>query len=329
MRIDQLCIRHLDKRAPKNPCPSGRAGDFPGTFFFDTCQRQLWIGWLEVCEHLCATPTTPMRVETYTGEKAYQFLLRVASGLESAIAGETDVFGQLKQAWRDFEAVPAGPISAQLAAELRPWIHRIFEDTKEIRSRHLENLGGASYGTLVRRMLALEGASDRIFIVGAGKIARSVAPFLLQSELLVWNRTPALAQVLAADLRGQGARRVAVLDSEEEGWRVATHVVVCIPLDTSAAGDARRIAWWSSRMDAEKKIILHLGCLRGQSVDGWEKVPEFYGLDSLFELRSSQAEVRDSQLRLARRMCAERSQLRSLGGSITLAHGWEDLGAFV
>ena len=37
--------------------------------------------------------------ELYQGADAYGFLLRLASGLESEIAGETEIFGQIKEAW--------------------------------------------------------------------------------------------------------------------------------------------------------------------------------------------------------------------------------------
>ncbi len=317
MHIEQLCIRHLSKRTT---ALGGRAEDYPGTFFFDSCQRQMWIGLQQNDRARLATPD----IEIYHGERAYLFLLRVAAGLESAIVGETDVFGQLKQAWRDFERTAHGALKRELGV----WLQKIFEDTKEIRSRHLENLGGASYGTLARRLLALE-SHDRVFIVGAGKIARSVAPFLLQSPLLLWNRTPGTALVLASELRAQGAVNVAVIRDEADGWRGASHAVVCIPLDADSGGDIRRIALWSAKPAQEKRLVLHMGCLRGQGSKPWEALPGFRCLDNLFELRSAQAEVRDSQLSLARRMCIERSQQRTLGGSLTMAHGWEDLGAFV
>ena len=326
-QLRNLRILHLSKRAATVVALSCRAESFPGTFFFDSCQRAMWIGFHDGRPRLAPPPG----VECYSGEQAYLFLLRVATGLESAIAGETDVFGQLKEAWRSFEKFAEQSEQGELARDLGAWMQKIFEDTKEVRSRHLENLGGASYGTLARRLPNL-GEADRLFIVGAGSIARSVLPFLLQFRLTLWNRTQSTAHELAAELRTQGARHLDVVESEADGWRKATHALVCIPLDTTAEGDTLRIALWNTHdatLTAQKRLILHMGCLRGQSVATWETLPEFRSLDNLFELRSAQAEARDLKLGLARRMCVERAQQRTLGGSLTMAHGWEDLGVFV
>ena len=49
-----------------------------------------------------------------------------------------------------FEAHP------QSAKALRPWIQRLLQDTKEVRSEYVVGLGSATYGSLVRRLLGGE-----------------------------------------------------------------------------------------------------------------------------------------------------------------------------
>src|SRR5262245_63928758 len=70
-------------------------------FRLETCLRRLAVG--DVAE-LSADPADAPAFDQYRGAAAYEFLLRIASGLESEIAGETEVFGQLKEAWRAYES---------------------------------------------------------------------------------------------------------------------------------------------------------------------------------------------------------------------------------
>jgi hypothetical protein len=72
------------------------------------------------------------RSSTSRAPDAYAFLLRFACGLESKLVAETEIFGQIKQAWRDFSE----PRLA-LARQLSPWIQQLFQDAKEIRAQYL------------------------------------------------------------------------------------------------------------------------------------------------------------------------------------------------
>ncbi|MGK5088769.1 hypothetical protein WDW86_14525, partial [Bdellovibrionota bacterium FG-2] len=98
MRIESLQVFHLRKTSEIRRMNLVGAYLLPGAFFLDSCQRMLWVAssdfaWsrVELESHL----------EIFQGEKAFQFLLRIATGLESQIIGETDFFGQLKQAWKE------------------------------------------------------------------------------------------------------------------------------------------------------------------------------------------------------------------------------------
>ena len=92
-------------------------------------------------------------LEHFAGTAAYAFLLRFACGLESKLVAETEIFGQIKQAWRDFSEASSG-----VARQLSPWMQLLFQDAKAIRAQYLANLGSASYGSQVRRLLGEEAA---------------------------------------------------------------------------------------------------------------------------------------------------------------------------
>jgi glutamyl-tRNA reductase len=301
--------------------------DFPfsaaGSFFLDTCQRQLWILHADIAEL-----ALPPGMGVFSGGEAYRFLLRVSTGLESQVRGETDIFGQLKQAWQAFEA--AEPDSAR---DIRPWMLKIFEDTKEIRARHLQHVGGESYGSLVRMLLRKAGhEAGPVLIVGAGHIARSIAPWIAENDLWLWNRSAAGLKVLTDDLLSRGAARLRVVADHEiaRAWSEAAHVIVCIPLD--AAEDEARIRDFEAGFrSGQVRTVIHLGTMREQA-GAWNWLPSFFALDDLFALQKAQGERRHESFGKAEKACDEKALLRGLAGSptgsATLPHGWEDLAAF-
>jgi glutamyl-tRNA reductase len=230
----------------------------------------------------------------------------VAVGLESEVKGETDVLGQLKDAWRAAHA-------SERPHQLSQWMQRLFEDAREIRARCLQGVGGASYGTLARKLIPAQGP---VLIVGAGQMARSVAALLLDRELWVSNRSTENLMEFHAWLRAKGAKNVRVISAEETdgAWKSASAIVVCTPLTAMPA-------------DGVSAPIIHLGVLR-QHAGRWANVANFHPLDDLFELQKTQNELRFLQLQRAERACEERAKLRALGGGLHIAHGWEDLVLF-
>lgn len=259
------------------------------------------------------------QLEIHQGKHGYRFLLAVATGLESAIPGETDVFGQFKEAIKNFEAR-----NSSLLRELRPWFQKLTEDVKEIRSRYLQGAGGSSYGS-VTRMLLSQVHSGSIFLVGAGQMARSVVPYLLESELLVWNRgEERLNSLLEKVQKLAPTAAPKTLQAEFEGWKTAQDVVVCVP--PSDETDQARVDTWNARAN-HTGTVLHLGLLDAKGTV-WEGVKNLKTLADLFAIQKNQGEARRAQIQQARYACSEKANLRALGGPASLAHGWEDLAVF-
>lgn len=310
----------------------------------ETCQRWIWVGSVEGSQN--ASGEIPACVERATGTEAYSFLLRVATGLESRVVGETDVFGQLKEAWRQAEL--SGLHEENL--KIRPWMYRVFEDSKEIRSRFLQNSGGTSYGSLVRKLLRDrfgKRVPGSILLVGAGLLARGVAPYLLEllgpsSSLFLANRSKEKLHALVEELdsneesssccghgfeiESQPKAQVRILESEADekaAWQQAAAVVVCIPFD-SATDRARIQSWKEGGAD---RSLIHLGGHRSECGD-WSELSGFHCLEDIFNLQKSLGEVRSIQIGAAVRACGDRAKLRALGGSLSIPHGWEDLAVF-
>lgn len=280
----------------------------------ETCQRRVHVfpeghpwSWQEPAAGL----------SLHQGTEAYRFLLELATGLASRIAGETNIFGQMKSAWA-------------CHARGHRWLQWLFADAKEIRSRFLSEVGGASYGRLVQQLLRRKGLGHdaTILLVGAGEMASEIAPWLRGWKLQIVNRTPERAEELAAKLRHHPGHPVeAVAGAEADAaWLAADVVIPCVPFD--AAADARRCAALrEAHAGTSKPLVVHLGGSRKQA-GPWNDLVGFHCLDDLFELHEAMDGVRTVRVARARRACAERAEHRELGAALSLAHGWEDLTNF-
>lgn len=282
--------------------------------FIGTCLRSLMVGTRPL------TASAVEGTELYTGAEAYGFLLRLSCGLESEIAGETEIFGQVKAAWREYEA------RASLNAHrLRPLMRQLMKDTKEIRTGHLIGLGSGSYGTLVRKLLGgrVEGPT---LLIGAGQLAATVLPYL-EGDVAVWNRTPANLEALLAEMRRRGVKTQAQavapdLESELAAWGRARNVIVCVPSDPTR--DAQRATVWQSPGPRGGRLV-HLGMT---DVEGtpWEQLAGLFTLADLFAMRDAQADQRQTQLERARRACGDKAQAlaaREAGQPASGQQGWD------
>ena len=137
-----------------------------------------------------------------TGPAAAEHLLRVACGLESAILGDGQILGQVRQAYAVSRA----------ARSTGAWLNRLFETALRAgkRARHETVLGRGATTTasvavdLVERMA---GSLDQrqVLIVGAGETAKVAARHLARlrpARLLIANRTLEHADAIASRLGG-------------------------------------------------------------------------------------------------------------------------------
>lgn len=312
----------------RNTSGSTTTALLPDACVIGTCLREVRIGMQPPDDQPMPAEAAAAGYELHTGADAYRFLLQLACGLESEIAGETEILGQVKQAWRDCETA-----AGEQARLLRPWIQRLLQDTKEIRSEYVVGLGSATYGSLVRRLLGGTSQGPTL-LLGAGQLAETILPFLDTGEVLVWNRSRARAEeMLSRQRKAQIEGRVQLLDStaaaEDAAWRRARDVVICIPAD--AARDAARVQLWRHHGAPEGRV-LHLG-IDSTTGTAWAQLDGVATLRDLFGLRDSQATQRDAMLARARKVCANKAQLARLddadgsrAGSSN--HGWEDLAVF-
>jgi hypothetical protein len=330
MALADLIVLNRNGEFAADAPPDDGSGDalLPQGFAIRTCLRVVHIEVLLAGGHPDPARCLALGYERYTGASAYRYLLQLACGLESEIPGETEIFGQIKEAWRAFEQAQPDD-----ASRLRPWMQRLLQETKEIRSEFVVGLGSATYGSLARRLL---GGTDRgtTLLLGAGQLAESVLPYLEGDEVLVCNRSGERARTLVARQRpGANAPRLTVVDaapeSELPAWRRAHDVVICVPPDPLR--DEARVAAWRGRMGATGRV-LHLGLMDAADTP-WARIGNLATLRELFALRDTHANQREALLARARKACLSKAQLARLDDADgsrpgSASHGWEDLAVF-
>jgi glutamyl-tRNA reductase len=137
-----------------------------------------------------------------------EHIFTVASGLDSAVLGESEVLGQVRRAWERAQRERAsGPVLGSL-------FRHAVETGKRVRSetaiaRGITSLSNGAVALAAnRRPEGLAGA--RVLVVGAGEMGEGVIKAIAShqpSELVVANRTSARAGELVAGLPPELASR--------------------------------------------------------------------------------------------------------------------------
>ncbi|MBR5886615.1 MAG: glutamyl-tRNA reductase [Akkermansia sp.] len=142
----------------------------------------------------------------FCAESALEHLAVVAAGLDSMVVGETEIFGQLKDAYR--AALAAGSTSTAANRTFQ----RVFTIGKKVRTRTTVTSGPTSMGAVAVQLACQslgELAGAKVLVVGAGEIARSTARSLRSrgaESIFVANRSYDRAVALAEQVGGRVIR---------------------------------------------------------------------------------------------------------------------------
>jgi glutamyl-tRNA reductase len=146
-----------------------------------------------------------------TGEEIYslaephslQHLFKVASGLDSMVIGETEIFGQLKDA---YELALA---HQHTGARLNKAFQRAFNVAKHIRTATNIQRGSVSVMSAAVELaekIFSSLAEHEVLVIGAGETSEKTARALQSrgvKKITVTNRSPERAAALAAELGGR------------------------------------------------------------------------------------------------------------------------------
>jgi glutamyl-tRNA reductase len=178
--------------------------------------------WSLLGERLGGTPAARAREYGYIARDrdAVRHLYRVSSGLDSAILGESQIQGQVREAW-EMSRAQAGPV-----------LHRLFQTALHVGSRVRTETGlgrgtasAATAGVAVAAKIFGDLAGRSALILGAGDMAELAATCLSEQGVtitVVANRTQERARAIAERL---GARAVSL----DEAWVhfATTDIALC------------------------------------------------------------------------------------------------------
>ncbi|MBX7209958.1 MAG: glutamyl-tRNA reductase [Verrucomicrobiaceae bacterium] len=152
-------------------------------------------------------------------------LFRVVSGLDSMVLGETEIFGQVKAAYK--LALEAGTTGRTL----NKLFQQAFTVGKKVRNDTLIQRGSTSVGSvavdLAEKVHDLKNC--RVMLVGAGEMSRTCAQSLLSRgarSIIVSNRSYDRAVELATEMKGSALKF--------DEWESVLHEVDVIISSTSA-----------------------------------------------------------------------------------------------
>lgn len=179
----------------------------------------------------------PSDARTCTGRDVAVHLARVTAGIESAVLGEDEIAGQVS------DALTAACEAGLAAGVLRRVGNAALRAGRKCRTETAIGEGATGYGSAACRVIGreLDGAPERVLLVGAGEMARTVGRAVRcrwDARIDVANRSPAYD-----------------LATEDGTWR---------PLDdlSAAVGDADAIV---TAVGADRRVF---GAEHAERCDG-------------------------------------------------------------
>jgi len=238
------------------------------------------------------------------GRDVVQHLLEVASGLDSQILGETEIFGQVKRAYA----------AAQARGSVRAVLNRVFQKAFQA-AKHVRTDTAVTAGQVSVANVAVDLALDifgslgsaRVLLIGAGEMGRrSGRAFASRGagNLTVSSRTVEHASQLASEL-GAGVLRFEERETRLSEW----YVVVCstaAPGTVISAGAVR-----SAMRERGARPILFIDLAMPRDVDA--EVAEagnlfLYNLDDLSQIAEKNRLARAAEAERGRQVLSLRTE---------------------
>jgi len=264
--------------------------------------------------HLCGSKEA-YRSSLYIkeGAEAVRHLFSVASGLDSMVLGETEITGQVKQAYQ----------AAQEAKLTGRVTHRLFQKAlqtaKEVRTRTHIGRGATSVGSvaveLAEKVFGSDLARRSVMILGAGKMGEACVRHLAKKgvrSVLVSNRSYDRAQELAQEFAGRAIRLDDCVGAMSEADIVVSSTgcpqTILHRTDIEAAMKTRR---------NRPLVLIDIAVPRDIDPDV-ERIPNvfLYNIDDLEAIVRENIQQREQELSRCHEIIAQRARevLASLAG---------------
>ena len=281
--------------------------------FYGVCEDESVV--VELTRLFCARQSFP--VESFTqvalslrGREAVQHLFEVASGLDSQMLGETEIFGQVKDAY----------ILAQQRGSTGAILNKVFQKAFQA-AKHVRTDTAISIGQVSVANVAVDLATDifgslvetKILLVGAGEIGEKTAQAFRSrgaASLTVCSRTMERALELASAL---GAL---ALPFDQRASRLSEYdIVVCATSAPDAVISAIAAEQAMHRRPARPLLFVDLAMPRDVDPEVTRLGNVYlYNLDDLARVAEENRHAREAEVDRAREILAGKS-----------AHLWDGL----
>ena len=238
---------------------------------------------------------------TKSGQDVARHLFRLVAGLDSMVLGETEIFGQVKQAYK--QALESGATKGVL----NKLFQKSFSVGKKLRTHTRIQMGQTSVGNvavdLAEKIFGKLKGSE-VMVIGAGETSRLVAKSMMSrgaSHLTVTNRTLERAQELAAELNGE-----AVSFDQWEDALSRVDVIVSSTGATEPVLKASQIEAVRRKRKYRPLFLVDIAVPRDVEPEVGEIDEVYlYDIDKLQVLADEARESREQQVRLCEQMIEE------------------------
>lgn len=248
------------------------------------------------------------------GPEAVRHLLEVSSGIDSQMIGETEILGQVKDAYAE----------AQTRRSVGPILNRLFQKSFQ-HAKYVRTNTAITEGQISVANVAVDLAQKifgqlektKILLLGAGEIGEKTARAFQSrgaASLTVASRTFERAMGLAQEFSA------AALPFEHVAQHLSDYdVVVCSTAAPSAVITATDVASAMKKRRAQPLFFIDLALPRDvdPAVADLENV-FIYNLDDLARIADENRAARENEVRRAREILKEKSEAlwKQLGGLV-------------
>jgi glutamyl-tRNA reductase len=237
------------------------------------------------------------------GRDAALHLFEVASGLDSQLLGENEIFGQVKEAYA----------AAQSFGSTGAVLNRVFQKAFQA-AKHVRTHTGISAGRVSVANVAVDLASNifgslagaRVLVLGTGEIGEGTARAFSSrgaADLAVAGRRAERAAAVASGL-GAGTMRF-----DERDSRLADYdIVVCSTAAPGAVLSTSAVAAAMRRRPARPLLLIDMAVPRDVEASAADLQNVFlYNLDDLAGIAEQNRSLREAEAARCRTILAQRA----------------------
>ncbi len=229
---------------------------------------------------------------THVSPRSVRHLFRVASGLDSMVIGETEILGQLKQAYA------AATECGATTRHLNKLFQHAFRVAKQVRSETRITRGSTSVGSVavdLAEKIFGDLGGRKVMILGAGETSERTARSLVSRgvrTVIVANRTFERAAQLAGEIGG--------LAVHFDHWHKTfdeVDILICSTAAPHPVVTREKLEPLLRARDGRPLFIIDLAVPRDveAAVDALENV-YLYDIDSLEQIVRQSLEVRQAEV---------------------------------